>query len=102
VSDIVWEEPPVKKRGKSGASPEWVGRLAPMRSRPGTWANLGRFSASTVTHLRQGHYAGTTPGEYEAEGRDFDRSKNTVTLYVRYVGSGDAGAPSATAEESGK
>ena len=101
MSGIVWEEPPPKQRGR-GPAPIWSARLAPVRERPGVWANVGRWHSRTVTGLRQGHYAEIAAGEYEVEGREFDRTTNLVTLYVRYVGGEDAGASSATSAEAGQ
>lgn len=88
MEEIVWEDPPESPHG-GGSGRVWADRLAPLRERPGQWANLGRRQSSTITQIRQGRYAGIAAGDFEAEGREYDKATNLLTVYVRYVGKAD-------------
>lgn len=85
MTEIVWEDPPEKTHGGGGA-PVWAKRLAPLRERPGQWANFGQHHASTVTRLRRGQFAEIADGEFEVTSRGIDKDTHKVTLYVRFVG----------------
>jgi hypothetical protein len=96
VSDIVWEEPPTPVRRGTGRPPVWVHRLAPLRDRPGEWANLGTHAAIYAGRINRGLLPGIDPGEFQATARNVNQTPGKghgqATLFVRYVGSGDAGA----------
>lgn len=82
MDDIVWEDPPANASGKP---PKYATFFGELRANPGKWArwpgNPQTISAasSLATLVRQGKYATTKPGEFEAVTRG-------GVLYVRYVG----------------
>lgn len=83
MDEIVWEDPPLSHAGPTG--PRWADRLAPLRERPGEWANLGRHNPNYVTQINQGSLTGIEPGEFEAVGRR-SSGDGKRDLYVRYIG----------------
>jgi hypothetical protein len=102
MSDIVWEDPPESTQGQHTKRPtyDWKALLGQLRDQPFRWANLGRHNSGYVSHIRQGRAGGVPPGDFDATIRDLDG--RTGTLYVRYVGSGDAGAHDVTSGEVGQ
>lgn len=87
TDEVKWEDPPETGTGPTAST--WATRLAPLRERPGVWANFGEQQASVSTRIRRGHVSGTKPGEFEAttrgQGKD-GRSRGRAILYVRFVG----------------
>jgi hypothetical protein len=88
VSDIVWEDPPPAMSG--GHRLVWADRLAPLRERPGEWANLGEHNTSIAVRIRQGRAGSCAPGEFEATVRHADSGRGRGTIYVRYVGKAES------------
>lgn len=84
--DVKWEDPPERALGRGGGVRVWEPRLAPLRDNPGRWANCGDHTSSTITNLRKGQIAGVDPSEFEFVGRNFDKQRNRVTIYARFVG----------------
>jgi hypothetical protein len=81
--DVKWEDPPATTRGTG----KWRELLAPLRERPGEWANLGVHTLTSARSIRLGHVSGAEAGEFEAVTRGQKDSK--ATIYARYIGKPD-------------
>jgi len=102
MTEIVWEEPPAQHSASADYG-KWGGILAALVEHPGKWANLGPHGLGTAHNIKNGLMRGTRPaGTFDAVMRANDKKTKTGTLYVRYVGGGDAGASSATSAEVGQ
>jgi hypothetical protein len=86
ADEIVWEAPPEPTWSNRPRVGKWTRLLAPLRDRPGEWANLGEHHCGTVSRIKTGQVGDAKPGEFEATSRGVDRETNKGTLYVRYVG----------------
>lgn len=82
-TEIKWEAPP---SSRAGARRAWADRLAPLRDRPGEWANVGRNWQALASNITRGRIAGIPAGEYEAVARNSDRATGACDVYVRYIG----------------
>lgn len=77
MTDIVWADPPARKRTP------WVTRLLPLIERPGSWARIHTMGTegsaqATVSTLRSGKLMRPTGAwEFRSDGAD---------VYARYMG----------------
>lgn len=76
--------PPVAGNTKTT---NWREIFEDLRSTPWEWAIAGEaFPASYVTQIKNGRFAGSAKGEFEATMRSTDTSTQKGRLYVRYIG----------------
>jgi hypothetical protein len=84
--EMVWEDPPVGRRGRPGWHVELADELAELRKHPKRWAQLRVFDAgerktragAAASHLRK------TIAGFDFVGRTLP--DGTQALYGRYVG----------------
>ena len=83
-AELIFEEPPAAKPGRPSIIPGW---LVELRSHPGKWAKLPeRTTPNTALNIKNGRYAGTAAGDYEAAVRNTGGTPRRCDLYARYIG----------------
>lgn len=83
LADFEWADPP-RSTGKRGPTSQvWVGRLAPLKERPGVWARVHIGRTAWVQFKRSAPYIDWTL--YETTMRVVDGQRE---LYARYIGNG--------------
>ena len=90
MSELTWEEPPVKGRNRN----DWDAIAASLKANPNRWAVVAEnVSASTGTHIRHGRLTAFAPeGAFEARvsGAKADNGGRAEKIYARYVGTASA------------
>lgn len=90
MSELTWEEPPVKGRNRNN----WDAIAASLKANPNRWAVVAEnVSASTGTHIRHGRLTAFAPeGTFEARvsGAKADNGGRADKIYARYVGTASA------------
>ena len=86
MTELKWEEPPVKGRNRN----DWDAIAASLKANPHKWAVVAEnVSASTGTHIRHGRLTAFAPeGAFEARvsGAKADNGGRAEKIYARYVG----------------
>lgn len=86
MSELTWEEPPVKGRNRNN----WDAIAASLKANPNRWAVVAEnVSASTGTHIRHGRLTAFAPeGTFEARvaGAKAENGGRADKIYARYVG----------------
>lgn len=86
MTELTWEEPPVKGRNRN----DWDSIAASLKANPNKWAVVAEnVSASTGTHIRHGRLTAFAPeGTFEARvsGAKADNGGRAEKIYARYVG----------------
>lgn len=86
-ADLIFEDPPVVKIGRTAGETELGQWLAALRDHPGQWAKWpSPVVAATATFIRQGRRNGVAPGDYETRTVVIQGEASKRTMYARYVG----------------
>jgi hypothetical protein len=97
MTELTWEEPPVKGRNRN----DWNTIAASLKANPNKWAVVAEnVSASTGTHIRHGRLTAFAPeGTFEARvsGAKADNGGRAEKIYARYVGTASAEPVTASA-----
>jgi hypothetical protein len=101
MTELTWEEPPVKGRNRN----DWNTIAASLKANPNKWAVVAEnVSASTGTHIRHGRLTAFAPeGTFEARvsGAKADNGGRAEKIYARYVGTAStSSAPTETVTAS--
>lgn len=90
-------DPPPASVGRRGytrsgeVNPFWIHVKERLDAYPGRWAMVVRNANRGVyTRFKKGAIPGIDPERYEATCRAIESDPKRVTVYMRYVGSGDA------------
>lgn len=90
MTELKWEEPPVKGRNRN----DWETIAASLKANPHKWAVVAEnVSASTGTHIRHGRLTAFAPeGTFEARvsGAKAENGGRAEKIYARYVGTASA------------
>ena len=84
--ELTWEDPPADGRRDSRQSVFWHDVAAGLRSHPGAWAMVGRFSPTTAMNIKSGALKAFPRGEFEAVSRNTRQDDAKADIYARYVG----------------
>jgi hypothetical protein len=84
------EVPPINRDNLyRRADVKWEAIASRLRMTPGEWQFIGRFTSSTVTHIKSGRLVACRPaGHYQATGRNIGEN-GRIDVYARFVGDGD-------------
>ena len=100
MTELTWEEPPVKGRNRH----DWNTIAASLKANPNKWAVVAEdVSASTGTHIRHGRLTAFAPeGTFEARvsGAKADNGGRAEKIYARYVGTASAEPVTASAPKT--
>ena len=88
MSDIVWEDPPAKTRGRHMTG-KHARIAAELRSHPGEWAKVATGEVQIAAYIKYARTSTYMPsGSFEAVARNVRQvdGKRVADIYARYVG----------------